>query len=136
MFDPGLSSDFSQPPSGLMPGQVDPMALACLEISLSNKRAMTKYLRSRYLSSLLRRSDRMLEGLEELNLMGVPRVPEAWRFHMASLVADLPFDFSAPINDRPSPTQAIDLVFELQEAILLSITGAKPDDEDLEEAAS
>jgi hypothetical protein len=103
---------------------------------MSHDRAVNKYLRARYLSSLLRRSDRMLEGLEELNLMGIARVPEAWRFHMAALVADLPFEFSMVIKDRPSPTQAIDLVFDLQEAILLFMTGTKPDEEDLEEAAS
>jgi hypothetical protein len=136
MFDPIIGSDLSRPPAGLMSGKVNPLALACFEISMSHDRAVNKYLRARYLSSLLRRSDRMLEGLEELNLIGIARVPEAWRFHMAALVADLPFEFSMVIKDRPSPTQAIDLVFELQETILLFMTGTKPDEDDLEEAAS
>jgi hypothetical protein len=53
-----------------------------------------------------------------------------------ALVADLPFASSVVINEEPSPTEAIDLVFDLQEALLLYMTGTRPDDTDLLENAS
>jgi hypothetical protein len=112
-----------------------PLAATSFEISLAHERSFTERLRRFHLASLLKRTDRMLGGLEELNLMDVPRVPESLRLQIATLVADLPFDYSLLIGVQPSPTDAIDLVFDLQEAILLFMTGASPDGEDLEEAS-
>jgi hypothetical protein len=112
-----------------------PLAATSFEISLAHERSVTERLRRFHLASLLKRTDLMLGGLEELNLMDVPRVPESLRLQIATLVADLPFDYSLLIGVQPSPTDAIDLVFDLQEAILLFMTGASPDGEDLEEAS-
>jgi hypothetical protein len=40
------------------------------------------------------------------------------------------------MDDELSPTEAIDLVFDLQEALLVFMTGVKSDDDELQEAAS
>ena len=44
------------------------------------------------------RTDRDVGGLEELNLLDAPRVPESLRLQIAALVADLPFDYSPLIG--------------------------------------
>lgn len=124
MFPPGTQTYTSQP-----------LAATSFEISLAREMFVIERLRRFHLASILKRTDRMLGGLEELNLLDVPRVPESLRLQIATLVADLPFDYSLLIGAQPSPTEAIDLVFDLQEAILLFMTGASPDEEDLEAAS-
>jgi hypothetical protein len=113
-----------------------PLEAACSEISLANERFVAQRLRRIQLAWLRQRTDRMLDLLEEMNLMAVPRVPESSRRQLMALVADLPFASSVVINEEPSPTEAIDLVFDLQEALLLYMTGTRPDDTDLLENAS
>jgi len=88
-------------------------------------------LRSRRLASLLMRTDQMLTELEVLNLQDRERAPESWMWQLADLVADLPFEYQPTIEQEPSPTAAIDVVFEIQEGLLRSITGRDADDEDL-----
>ncbi len=112
-----------------------PLVLAVLEISEASERSETERLRQRYVTSLLQRTDRLLEGLEELNLIDVPRVPDAFPLHIATVVADLPFDYHPKIKDRPTPTEAIDLVFDLQQALLQWMTGREPEEEELENAS-
>jgi hypothetical protein len=124
MFHPG---------SQVSPTQ--PLAATSFEISLAHEMFVAERLQRYHLASLLKRTDRMLGGLEELNLLDVPRVPESLRLQIAALVADLPFDYHLLIGVQPSPTEAIDLVFDLQEAILLFMTGAMPDEDDLQEAS-
>ena len=114
---------------------VEPLVLALLEIRVANERFETERLRQRYVASLLHRTDRMLESLEELNLLDVPRVREGWPIHIATVVADLPFDYELPAADRPTPTQAIDMVFDLQQALLLWMTGGEPEEEELDAAS-
>lgn len=114
---------------------VGPLVLAVLEISEATERSENERLRRRYVASLLHRTDRILEGLEELNLLDVGRVPETWPLHIATVVADLPFEYGLEINERPTPTQAIDLVFDLQQALLLWMTGLEPEEEELETAS-
>jgi hypothetical protein len=112
-----------------------PLAATTFEISLAREMFVAERLRRFHLASLLKRTDRMLGGLEELNLLDVPRVPESVLLQIEALVADLPFDYSLLIGTQPSPTEVIDLVFDLQEAILLFMTATSPDHEDLEEAS-
>lgn len=113
---------------------IEPLVMAVLEISEARERSETERLRRRYLSSLLQRTDRILDSLEELNLLDVPRVPEAWALHIATVVADLPFDYSLPVTERPTPTEAIELVFDVQQALLRWMTGREADEEELETA--
>jgi hypothetical protein len=51
------------------------------------------------------------------------------------VVADLPFDYELPAADRPTPTQAIDMVFDVQQALLLWMTGGEPEEEELDAAS-
>jgi hypothetical protein len=113
-----------------------PLINACREISTAiDLFAMTQLPRRRVLA-LLRRTDRMLESLETLNLLEVEHVPEAWRSQLAALVADLPFDYQPQIEPRPTPTAAIDVLFDIQEGLLRSKSGSELDDDELLEAAS
>jgi hypothetical protein len=52
------------------------------------------------------------------------------------VVAALPFEYHVALDDEVSPTAAIDLVFDLQQALLSFMTGVKPDETDGEEVAS
>jgi hypothetical protein len=82
------------------------------------------------------RTDQMLTELEMLNMQDVERAPESWLWQLAELVADLPFEYQPPIRQEPSPTAAIEVVFEIQKGLLRSITGADADDDDVLETAS
>jgi hypothetical protein len=57
-------------------------------------------------------------------------------WQLADLVADLPFEYQPHIEQEPSPTAAIDVVFEIQECLLRSIAGRDADDDDLLGTAS
>jgi hypothetical protein len=81
------------------------------------------------------RTDRMLTELEVLNVLDVERAPESWLWQLAELVADLPFEYQPPIGQEPSPTAAIEVVFEIQEGLLRSITGTDADEGLLETAS-
>jgi hypothetical protein len=97
---------------------------------------MSGRLRSQYFESLLRRTDWMLDRLEQLNLRDAHRVPHSSRLELCEVVAALPFEYHAALGDEASPTAAIDLVFDLQQALLSFMTGVKPDETDGEEVAS
>jgi hypothetical protein len=113
-----------------------PLRAANLEIHLANQRFAAERVERLYLASLLNRSDRLLDSLEELNLMNVPQIPELLRIQIATLVTALPFEYTGLMSDQSTPTQAIDRVFDVQEALLVFMTGTKTDDDDLQEAAS
>lgn len=116
-------------------GKDGPLVWAVHEIWEASERSETERLRQRYVTSLLQRTDRLLEGLEELNLLDVPRVSDAWPLHIATVVADLPFEYHPTIKDRPTPTEAIDLIFDLQQALLQWMNGREPEEEELETAS-
>ena len=102
--------------------QSDPIALACLDMILATEKYEAERLKRARLTSLLARTDRILASLEELNLMEVGHAPEVFRVQMTALIADLPFGFQLLISDHPSPTELIDLVFDVQETLLRYIT--------------
>jgi len=112
-----------------------PMGLACQQIrDAIDGFAADQRARGR-LPSLLRRTDAMLTELETLNLLNVTRAPASCRSELMALVADLPFEYEPRIGQRPSTTSAIDLVFDIQEGLFRSMTGAEPDAEFLEAAS-
>ena len=116
-------------------GAAGPLVLAAMEVRKAEVSSQTERLRRHYAASLLHRTDRILDGLEELNLYDVARVPETWGLHIATVVADLPFDSGLAIRKSPTPTEAIDMVFDLQQALLVWMTGLEPQDEELENAS-
>jgi hypothetical protein len=121
-------------------GLAQPAALGRLEsasheVSLAGERQAIARLPRQRLASLLKRSDRLEEALEELNLLNVQRVPYPWLSELADLIADLPFDFPLQIEQWPTPTASLDLVFDLQEGILRCLRGPEAGDEPLEHAS-
>jgi hypothetical protein len=99
------------------------MDAAIRELRLASERFAIERLRRRRFTSLLERSDHLLAGLEHMNLRNRRRVPQVALFHLATLIADLPFEFHSPIGTYCSPTKAIDVVFDIQEGLLQAITG-------------
>jgi len=88
---------------------------------------------SRRLPSLLKRTDAMLAELETLNLLHVRRAPKSWQSELSALVIDLPFEYEPRIAQHPSPTAAIDVVFEIQRGLFRLMTRAEFEDELLEQ---
>lgn len=89
----------------------------------------------RRLPSLLERTDAMLTELETLNLLNVRRAPASWYSELSALVSDLPFEYQPRIAQHPSPTAAIDVVFDIQSGLFGLMASAEFEDE-LVEAAS
>jgi hypothetical protein len=112
-----------------------PLGVACEEIRIAGDRVDTEMLRRTYLAYLLNRTDRMLDGLEQLNLHDMEYCPEIWRSHLAALIAELPFDHEPVSRTRLSPTAAIDIVFAIQGGLLAWITGRPPEHDELLEAS-
>jgi len=112
----------------MMSEYAGPMGLANQEIRDAMDGFMAKRLSGRRLPALLERTDAMLAELETLNLMEVRRTPTPLRAALTALVADLPFEFTPRIGPRPSPTAAIEVVFEIQSGIFNVIYGSEPSD--------
>jgi len=89
---------------------------------------------SRRLPSLLKRTDAMLTELETLNLLKVRRAPASWYSELSALVTDLPFEYQPRIARHPSPTAAIDVVFDIQSGLFRLMSSAEFEDELLEAA--
>jgi hypothetical protein len=115
---------------------IGPLGSASQEIRLASERYAIWQIRSRRMISPLMRTDQMLAALEELNMLDVERVPESWLWELGELVADLPFEYDPKVGKQPSPTAAIDLVFDIQERLLELITGIEAEHEERLEAAS
>jgi len=106
-----------------------PMGLANQEIRDAIDGFVAARMARRRLPALLERTDAMLSELETLNLMAVRRTPAPVRAALTALVADLPFEYTPRIGPRPSPTAAIDLVFDIQAGICNLMYGSDPSDQ-------
>ena len=100
-----------------------PLGLACQEIRIAIDRFATDQRRGRRLRSLIARTDQLLAELETLNLRKMRCVPSRLRSELLVLVGDLPFEYTAPLRQRPSPTATIDLVFDIQQGLFPMISG-------------
>jgi hypothetical protein len=108
---------------------VGPMGLANQEIRGAADSFAAARLGSRRLPVLLERTDAILAELETLNLMEVRRTPAPLRSAISALIADLPLDYTARIGPRPSPTAAIEMVFDVQARIFNVMYGcSEPSD--------
>jgi len=119
----------------MMSDYAGPMGLANQEIRDAMDGFIAERLSSRRLPALLERTDTMLTELETLNLMEVRRTPVPLRAALTALVADLPFEYTPRIGPRPSPTAAIDVVFDIQRGIFHLMYGTAPADELIEMAS-
>jgi hypothetical protein len=105
-----------------------PMGLANQEIRDAMDGFMAERLSGRRLPALVERTDAMLTELETLNLMEARHTSTTLRAALTALVADLPFEYTPRIGPRPSPTAAIEVVFEIQAGIFNLIYGSEPSD--------
>jgi len=96
-----------------------PLGLACQEIRIAIDRFASDQRRRRRLPALIARTDQLLAELEALNLGRVRRVPSRLRSELVVLAGDLPFEYVAPVRQRPSPTAAIDVVFDIQQGLFM-----------------
>jgi hypothetical protein len=67
------------------------------------------------LPRLIALTDVMLDELEALNLADVPRVSAEWRERLVLLFASLPFEYRPRLRAFPSPTEVLDIIFDVQE---------------------
>ena len=112
-----------------------PMGLACQEIRNAIDEFAAERREERRLPALLQRTDALLAELETLNLTAVRRTPPSLRSDLTRLATDLPFAYTPPIGPRPSPTAALDVVFEIQAGLFRLMFGTGADAEALEEAS-
>jgi hypothetical protein len=94
------------------------MAAACDEIWDAIVQARSERSERLRLERLMRWTDRLLDELERLNLSEVPRLSASWRASLAPLFSSLPFEFKPIITASPTPTEVLDVVFDLQQLIL------------------
>lgn len=76
--------------------------------------AVASLLERERIPQLIRWTDAMIEELEELNLLEVRRVDISWRPRLALLFSCLPFEYRPSIRAHPSPTQVVDVLFDIQ----------------------
>jgi|SRR2546421_5704188 len=112
-----------------------PMELANEEIREAFDRFAANRLESRRLPALLERTDAMLTELETLNLMEMRRTPAPLRSALTALIADLPFEYTPRSGPRPSPTAAIDVVFDIQAILFKLLYGSNLSDQLIEVAS-
>jgi len=67
---------------------------------------------------LIRLTDAMMNELEQLNLDEVTRVRGEWRTRLAFLFSGLPFPYEPWLRAYPSPTEVLDVLFDLQGRLL------------------
>jgi hypothetical protein len=67
---------------------------------------------------LIHMNDAMMNELEQLNLDGVERVRVEWRARLAFLFSGLPFPYVPWLRAYPSPTEVLDVLFDLQAHLL------------------
>jgi hypothetical protein len=105
------------------------MGLANQEIRDAIDSFAAERLGSRRLPALLDRTDAILTELETLNLMEVRSTPPPLRAALMALVAELPFEYLPRIGPRPSPTAAIEVVFDIQEGLFNLMYGTQPSEQ-------
>jgi hypothetical protein len=92
-----------------------PIALAIQPIL----RQTTDAQRRQRLARLVRWTDGLIGELEQLNVAGVRTLPAAWRARLQLLMASLPFPCATDsLAPSMSPTEALDVVFDIQERII------------------
>jgi hypothetical protein len=67
---------------------------------------------------MIRLSDEMIAELEHDNLEGVREISRSWGPRLALLCADIPPRFLRRVGRLRTPSDAIDLIFEIQEHLL------------------
>lgn len=82
------------------------------------------------LERLIRRTDLLLDEIEQLNLGEVDRLPAKLAVQVALLCSCLPIAHEPAISTSTTPTHALDVVFDLQELIFALKTGVSAEELD------
>ena len=88
------------------------------EITETFRRAREHHEERLRLRELLGLTDHMVEELERLNLRDVPCVGAEWRSRLALLFGRLPFAYQPHLRTAPSPSEVLDLLFDVQGRLL------------------
>lgn len=81
------------------------------------RRAHEERLQREAIWRLIQLTDGMIDEIEELNLRDVRRVSDSWRPLLVLLCASLPFQLRVKFVTRPSPTELLDVLFDIQQAL-------------------
>lgn len=90
----------------------------CREIRWHIERAERRELEQQRVQQLVHATDVIVEELERLNLDHVERVDADWKRRLTMLFAELPFPYTPWLRAHPSPTEVLDVVFDLQGRLL------------------
>ena len=86
--------------------------------------------RSERARRLLAASDAMVAELEALNLLELDRLDAGCLLRLEELLRNLPFACDASPRADLSPTEALDLLFDLQRGLLAVKNGGRADERD------
>jgi hypothetical protein len=91
---------------------------ASREICRDLVRARLRSLERARIQHLLTLTDATVDELERLNLNEVERLSGEWRERLALLFAELPFPYIPWVRAHPSPTEVLDVLFDIQGRLL------------------
>jgi hypothetical protein len=91
---------------------------ACREIRRHVLWAEQRHRERERLRQLVRLTDQLVCELEQLNLEDVERVDAGWRRRLELLFASLPFPYRPWLRAHPSPSQVLDVLFDVQVQLL------------------
>lgn len=94
------------------------MEEACREIWHHLVWARRRQLERERVQRLIELTDAMVEELEQLNLKEVERVGSEWKPRLTFLFSALPFRYVPCLRARPSPSEVLDVLFDLQAPLL------------------
>jgi hypothetical protein len=99
-------------------GQIGALDGTCREIRWHLERAERRELEQQRVQQLMRATDAIVDELERLNLQHVERVDAEWKRRLTLLFAELPFSYTPWLRAYPSPTEVLDVLFEVQQRLL------------------
>ena len=112
------AADIARPRGHRTLAVVTQLRATCDAITTAYVEFRTERARWERVRRLIAHTDAMIEELEVLNLREADRVDARCLVRLDQLVHELPFDHGWSLQERPSPTEALDLLFNLQEGLL------------------
>ncbi|HSR25076.1 MAG TPA: hypothetical protein VLW53_16090 [Candidatus Eisenbacteria bacterium] len=99
-------------------GQIGALDGTCREIRWHLERAERRELEHRQIQQLVRATDAIVDELERLNLQHVERLEGEWKRRLTLLFAALPFPYTPWLRAHPSPSEVLDVLFDVQGRLL------------------
>jgi hypothetical protein len=104
----------------ISPDDTTPSPIAAAAHEISRKETEARNDMRFKLRQLMRWTDGLIGELEQFNLAGIRVLPATWTARLQLLLRSLPFDYRRKLHAPLSPTQALDLIFDIQSRILES----------------